>query len=139
MGTFLVAGTLVVIVIECFGSEAFNGKALPVVIVNMLMFGLSIIPFSYLFSFLFKSASTAQNIMLMIYIISGVLMLILSFVFYSIESTKPYADQIRFAFRIFPNFCLGDTFFYLSLLNIIDQFTFVGQQSPWYLFYKTPT
>lgn len=130
-GCYICSAVLCVVMIECFGQDAYSGANRLVVIVNMLLFGLAVIPFSYLFSFFFKSASTAQNLMIMIYIFSGVLMLVLSFIFYTIEETKPYADTVRFFFRVFPNFCLGDTFFYLSLLALINQFTFVGRQGPW--------
>lgn len=129
--SFLITGTLSIIIIQLFGAESYRGDNLPVIILAMLLFGLAVIPFSYLWSFLFRSASTAQNVMIMIYIGSGVLLLVMSFVFYSIESTAPYADTIRMFFRFFPNFCLGDTFFYLSLLNVITQFTFEGAPQPW--------
>lgn len=129
--SFLLTATIaVIIVLTTSGTDAFVDNP-DVIIVNMLAFGLAVIPFSYVFSFLFNSASTAQNIMVMLYIMSGVAMLIASFIFRTLESTQEYGDQIRFAFRLFPNFCLGDTFFYMSLMFFANTFTFEDQQKAW--------
>ncbi len=81
--------------------------------VAFVLFGLSVIPFTYLLSFLFRSHSTAQNIMILLYLvrghahlratrvctggraqIGGVLLLILSFAFYFISATKNINNSV---------------------------------------------
>lgn len=128
---FLLPAVSAIVIILGFKQEAFTGANLPVIIVNMLLYGLAVIPFSYLFSFLFTSHTTAQGVMILVYIASGVVLLITSFVFYSIEETKDYADTIRMFFRLFPNFCLGDTIFYLSIVELLGQYTFGDLPGRW--------
>lgn len=129
--SFCVAGTFCVFMIWAFNNPAYTGENLPVVIVSMLLYGFCVIPFSYLFSFLFETASTAQNIMILVYLVTGVLFTILSFVFFTLEQTQEYAEDIRFIFRIFPNFCLSDGVFYLSILQLRKQFQLSNTQTGW--------
>jgi len=56
--------------------------------------------------------------MLLIYFFAGVLLVIASFIMYVFEDTNPYVDDLRLVFRLIPNYCLGDAFFYLSLLPV---------------------
>lgn len=119
--TFLLPAFGTILLLIAFKEDAYTGKNLPIVFLNLMLYGLAVIPFSYLFSFLFESHTIAQGVMILVYIFAGVVLLITSFVFYSIESVAMYADTIRYFFRLFPNFCMGDCVFYLSIVSITNE------------------
>lgn len=62
-----------------FVGENFFVRAVCVVVLtllqcvclNVFLYGLSVIPFTYLLSFFFTSHSTAQNVMILVYILGG--------------------------------------------------------------------
>jgi hypothetical protein len=133
MCLFLASGFLCSMLIYLLANEVFT-KNMDLVILNIFLYGLAVIPFTYLLSFLFESASTAQNFALIMYILSGVVMLIASFVFFRLEDTQDIADEIRFFFRLFPNFGLGDTFLYVSFLelrNLLSLSNDEAKETPW--------
>ena len=74
----------------------------------MLLYGTSIIPFTYVASFVFDSHTTAQNVMLMAYIFVGALLLIASSFLNIVDSTKDINAKLLFIYRIFPSFCFGE-------------------------------
>ena len=41
------------------------------IVTGVFLYGLAVIPFTYCLSFLFASASTAQNVMILIYVLGG--------------------------------------------------------------------
>jgi ATP-binding cassette subfamily A (ABC1) protein 3 len=62
IGAFIVLG---------FGNENFVGENFGSVFLTMFMYALSVVPFTYVLSFLFKSHSTAQNVMILLYLLTG--------------------------------------------------------------------
>ena len=80
----------------------------------MILYGLSVIPFSYLMTFVLKKAETASSVMLTIFILTGMGLLGTSSALESIESTQDLADELKFIFRLFPNFCVGRNFYELG-------------------------
>lgn len=114
--TFLVPALLGAAIVYGFGNPNFVGENFPVVVVNFLLYGASVIPFTYVWSFLFSSHSTAQNVMIVVYIFGGIIMLSVSVALYFIPSTREAnSSYIRHLFRIIPNFCMADTMFWLSV------------------------
>jgi ATP-binding cassette subfamily A (ABC1) protein 1 len=100
-----------------------QGEHFTIILVAVTLYGLSVISFTYLCSFLFKSASTAQNTMIMVYVVAGILMTIVSFVLNALKAgsdDRGYLQYVSFFFRLFPNFCLGDTIFFMSLVDTED-------------------
>lgn len=73
---FLAPAALGLLVIYLFGNPNFTGENLPTIAINFILYGASVIPFTYCFSFLFSSHSTAQNAMIMIYLVTGVFLMI---------------------------------------------------------------
>jgi hypothetical protein len=60
--------------------------------------------------------------MILIYLISGLLMSIVSFVLFVIPSTQDAnTNYVRPLFRLFPNFCLGDALIALSFREVLQK------------------
>lgn len=57
------------IIILLYNNAPLTGSNFGPVLLVMMMFGLAIIPFTYLMGFLFKSHSTAQNVMILVYMV----------------------------------------------------------------------
>jgi ATP-binding cassette subfamily A (ABC1) protein 3 len=58
--------------------------------------------------------------MIMVYLASGVVMVITCFALYQIPKTRDINDKyVRHVFRLFPNFCLSDTVFFLSARDLL--------------------
>lgn len=107
---------LVLGVVFAFGIDSFtkNEGALATFLLFML-FGPAVASFTYLGSFLFASHSTAQLVVMFANFLTGLCLMIVSFVLSSINSTKSLAVDLRYIFRLFPAFCLGDGLTQLAL------------------------
>eukprot|EP00299_Pterocystis_sp_00344_P002494 c12818_g1_i1.p1 GENE.c12818_g1_i1~~c12818_g1_i1.p1 ORF type:complete len:1215 (-),score=255.25 c12818_g1_i1:43-3321(-) len=85
-------------------------------------FGFASIPFSYLLSFLFISASTAQNITVLINFLVNLFLTLISFIMglgVLSASVHDVNDILRYVYRIFPGFCVGDGLYALAFKNIV--------------------
>lgn len=81
------------------------------------LFGPAAASFTYLTSFVFKSHSTAQLVIMFGNFLTGLCLMIVSFVLSSINSTTSIAVDLRYLFRLFPAFCLGDGLTQLALCD----------------------
>lgn len=119
---FLIPATIGALIILAYGNPNFVGENFSAVVLLFIMYGLAIIPFTYIWSFLFKSHSTAQNVMILVYMVSGIVLTLVDFALDNIPSTKE-ANRlyIRHLFRLMPAFCLGDSIFYLSLRSLMHK------------------
>jgi hypothetical protein len=68
-----------IIVVAAYNNSNFTGSNFGVTIMAFLLYGFSVAPFTYLCSFAFKSHSTAQTVLILVYFITGLLFLITSF------------------------------------------------------------
>ena len=82
-----------------------------------LLYGPAVASFTYLMSFLFRSHSTAQLIVMFFNFLSGLCLMVVSFVLTTIHSTESIAVDLRYLFRLFPSFCLGDGLTQLALCD----------------------
>eukprot|EP00931_Biecheleriopsis_adriatica_P003540 TRINITY_DN105341_c0_g1_i1.p1 TRINITY_DN105341_c0_g1~~TRINITY_DN105341_c0_g1_i1.p1 ORF type:complete len:884 (+),score=199.22 TRINITY_DN105341_c0_g1_i1:354-2654(+) len=103
---------LSVLFLWLFDIDAFikNG-ALWASFVTFLGYGLAIGPFSYMLSFLFAKHTTAQVISLVINFLTGLLLMLTSYILNLIDSTKEVNDSLMWIYRLFPGFCLGHGLF----------------------------
>ncbi|OMJ73736.1 hypothetical protein SteCoe_27506 [Stentor coeruleus] len=69
--------------------------------------GIASAPFSYFFSFFFKSHSTAQIVMLIVSFITGSCLPSAVFVMYIFDSSRNAGKVLSWILRVFPNFCFG--------------------------------
>lgn len=104
---------LCLVVIAIYDIKELIGENVGATIVALLLYGASIVPFSALVSFLFSSATTAQNTMLIFYILTSCFLLIVSIVLGIITKTKNIAAGLRFLFRLLPSYCLGESVAFL--------------------------
>eukprot|EP00457_Paulinella_chromatophora_P000191 gb/GEZN01000191.1/.p1 GENE.gb/GEZN01000191.1/~~gb/GEZN01000191.1/.p1 ORF type:complete len:1907 (-),score=328.53 gb/GEZN01000191.1/:145-5865(-) len=114
---FLGTASLCLLVLRLFRNPALtqNGN-FAIVCLAVLLFGMAVIPFTYCFTFLFKSSSTAQAVMILVYILGGIVMVMLECILFLIPETRAANDVwIRNVFRLHPSYCLGDAVFYMCV------------------------
>lgn len=89
----------------------------PAVILLFLLFGLTICPFTYCLSYLFKEHASSQTSTVLI----GVVLMVVSFIFDQISSTEDMNSVLKFFWRLSPLFNLGNGLLSLTLheLNAI--------------------
>lgn len=107
---YLVTAAICILLLRIFDvsvyvetAEKFGG-----IILLFILYGLSVIPFTYACTFCFKEYSTAQNTLILINLIFGAALTIASYVMGLLSSTKDANEKLVFAYRLFPGFCLGD-------------------------------
>ena len=90
-----------------------------------IFYGPSMISFTYLFSFVFKKESNAQNSVILVNFIFGALGGTVVLVMRVFKETLKYAKILEKIFRIFPSFCFC---YGLNLLLNFDNIVFVDYQ-----------
>ena len=83
------------ILVEAFGASAFTGDAMGAFFLILFFYGLSIIPFTYLFSWLFSSSVKAQYIALITYLVLGYFLALATFILDIFPSTRDASDAFR--------------------------------------------
>ena len=126
---YLIPAILCLIVIAIYDIKELIGENVGATIIALLLYGLSIVPFSALCSFLYNSPTTAQNTMLIFYILTSCFLLIVSIVLGIISSTKNIAVSLRFVFRLLPSYCLGEAVAFLITRSSVTAYGSV--QSQW--------
>ncbi|CAG9334834.1 unnamed protein product [Blepharisma stoltei] len=76
--------------------------------VLMLLYGISIAPFTYFSSFFFKSYPTAQVVTILFNVVAGGIFPAVIMILYIFESTRPIGKVLRWIFRLSPAFCYGN-------------------------------
>jgi ATP-binding cassette subfamily A (ABC1) protein 3 len=113
--SYLPTALLVITIMYAFGIEAYTkGSAASAVFALFLLYGSATAALTYLLSFLFVSHSSAQNVIMFFNFITGLCLMVISFVLSTIPSTAELDLSLRYFFRIFPSFCLGDGILQLS-------------------------
>lgn len=105
---YLIPGLLCLLVFGIFKVDALIGENAGATFLSILLYGISIIPFTYILSFLFNDHNTAQNVILLLYILIGACLLIASIVLDLFDSTKDANSHLKFVYRLFPSFCFGE-------------------------------
>ena len=117
------------ILVSAFDIESFTAN-LDAVFVVLLGYGLAVIPFSYGLSFIFKKPTSALTWSILINCFTGLILMVTSFALELIEATQDIAPTVKFALRLFPGFCLGDSLLQLSTLTIFQAFVEFGFDVP---------
>ena len=104
----MVMGLFCLLIFRIWSIEELIGENTGGVFLAIVLYGLAVIPFNYLFSFFFTESTSAQNSMLLFYIFAGALLLIATIVLSIIESTKDIAYHIKFVCRLIPSYCFGE-------------------------------
>lgn len=101
---YLVPATLTVGILFLYDATVFTqGTALSATISLFVLFGPSMIMFTYLFSFMFTSPSKAQFIIFLLSYLGGSILMILSFILRLIDSTRSLQlNFLEYVFRFLP-------------------------------------
>jgi ATP-binding cassette subfamily A (ABC1) protein 3 len=103
-----VMGLLCLLIFRIWNIPQLIGENTGAVFLAIILYGLSVIPFNYVMSFLFTESTSAQNSMLLFYIFTGALLLIATIVLGIISSTRAAVFHIRFVCRLIPSYCFGE-------------------------------
>merc|ERR1719361_1033535 len=116
----LPACLLIWVMVHAFNSETFLGTAQGPFILILLLFSLSIIPFTYLLSSLFKSGDKAQVAIGVSYIILGVFLLM---IWHLTDALLPkfWADFLDGFYEIFPTFIMSRSMFNVATISFAEQ------------------
>eukprot|EP00808_Paulinella_micropora_P004266 g38508.t1 len=114
---FAFTASICLVVLKIYDNPSLTREGnFGIVCSTIFLFGLSVIPFTYCLSFLFSTSSTAQAVMILVYITGGIVLVVLNGIFYLIPQFRDVNDKyIRFIFRLHPSYCLGDAIFYMCL------------------------
>eukprot|EP00924_Labyrinthula_sp_SR-Ha-C_P016702 maker-scaffold_6-snap-gene-12.1-mRNA-1 protein AED:0.16 eAED:0.16 QI:0/0/0/1/1/1/3/0/2699 len=128
---FLVPCSLALMLIQLFEITSFteNG-AFEVVAVVFFGYGLAVIPFAYLVSHLFSDHTNALIGIIIINCITGVTLMIASFAMDQIPQTEDLNPKLKFFYRFFPGFCLGDSLLQVATTSLILGILGPGQGIP---------
>ncbi|KAL3853222.1 hypothetical protein ACJMK2_016778 [Sinanodonta woodiana] len=110
MINYIIPVFAILIVFAAFQTEAYTQDGhLGYVFLIFLMYGWSILPFVYMFSFLFKTAATGMVYVSMINIITGLGTLLVTYILKTPQlGTENIGKQLEWVFAVFlPNFNLG--------------------------------
>jgi hypothetical protein len=126
---YMLMGLLCLAIFKIWGINELVGSNTGATFLAIVLFGLSVIPFNYLCSFLFTESTSAQNTMLLFYIFTGALLLIALIVMSIISSTQQAAKALNYIVRLIPSYAFGET-----IANIIvrgSSTAFGSAQSLW--------
>lgn len=115
---YIVPAALSLLLFQVFGIDSLMSTTnLPFTIICVMLYGTCCTSFTYMLSFMFKSHTSAQNLLLIIYLFTGGILFIVEIVLVVIPSTQDLAlNVLLYIFRILPNFCLAD-----ALSNLITR------------------
>jgi len=105
-----------------FGISAFvQHGALWASFVVFAGYGLAVAPFSYLLSFLFAKHTSAQILSLVMNFLTGLLLMLTSYILNLIKNTKDVNESLMWIYRLFPGFCLGHGLFEICTNSVISR------------------
>lgn len=107
--SYLVPCSLILGLIFAFQIDSFTkNEGAGAVVILFLLYGPAVASFTYIISFFFKNHSTAQNSTLFLHFLTGLCLMITSFVLTLVDSTTEANNSLRYFYRLFPTYCLGD-------------------------------
>ncbi|KJE88968.1 ATP-binding cassette sub-family A member 1 [Capsaspora owczarzaki ATCC 30864] len=108
---YLVPVSAIMIVIVGFKVDGYSGENLALALLLLLLYGWAILPFTYLFSFLFKLPMNAYSFTVFAYSITGIGSLIATFILDQQSlGLVDVNEKLKWVFLLLPNYCLGRGF-----------------------------
>ncbi len=114
---FTVPFALSISFLLAFDVSDLVGETIFMTILLYWMFAISVTPFAYCFSFLFTSHTLVQHMLLLVNFVGSVALLIVSIVMDILSSTKELNKSLKYIYRLFPPFCMGDAVARLAIRN----------------------
>jgi ATP-binding cassette, subfamily A (ABC1), member 3 len=74
-----------------------------------ILYPIGVIPFTYVFSFIFTTENVAQTITIFMHFVFGGIGAIVVLILRFIESTREIGDALSWVFKLIPSFCLTET------------------------------
>jgi len=78
-------------------------------VILFILYGFSMIAFSYFFNFLFDDFGSAQTWIFLAYIFSGTILTVVIYILRLFEDTLYYSINFSYAFKLFPPYLFGCT------------------------------
>ncbi|KAL5708093.1 Phospholipid-transporting ATPase abca1 [Ranunculus cassubicifolius] len=114
--SFLFPSFLAIVLFFIFGLDQFIGReSLLPTITLFLAYGSAIAASTYCLTFFFSEHSTAQNVVLLVHLFTGLILMVISFIMGVMETTKSANMVLKKYFRISPGFCFADGLASLAL------------------------
>ena len=118
--SYLPAGLSIFGLLAAFNIETlYAGEGGAAILTLLLLYGFAISGFTYMMSFAFKNASTAQVMTILFNFITGFMLVIASFIMSIIPATKKINRSLMFLYRLFPTFCLGHGLLFVGLKKVL--------------------
>jgi ATP-binding cassette, subfamily A (ABC1), member 3 len=121
-----------VILVVAFDIKELLGDSLPATVLLFVSYGFSVAPFTYVLSYLFKSHSTAQTMVLVLNL-GCLLLLLAAYIMHLIPSTCDTDAALRYVFRLIPGYALGNGLMQLSVLAELPFLENDCGRMPWYV------
>ena len=101
LATFCLPCGLSLLAVKLFNIGAFTGTTQAFTVVSLLFvgYGLAIMPFTYMLSFLWKSHTKAQIWCLLLNLLSGLILMLASFIMGLIQSTEDTNKTLIWGYR----------------------------------------
>lgn len=116
--SYLLPLASVTILVYAFGVEQYtSNEGAGATFMTFLLFGPSAAAFTYILTYLFKSHSTAQNMIMFLNFLLGLCLMVVSFTLTLISSTTQINFYLRYIWRLFPIFCFGDSLIQLAMCD----------------------
>lgn len=114
--SYLVTGGAIIGLFYAFDIVAYTTEDSGLAtIALLLLFGPAAASHTYMLSFFFSSHSTAQVAIMFYNFLTGLCLMVVSFVLTSIPQTSADAFSLRYFFRLFPAYCVGDGILQMAL------------------------
>jgi len=127
---YCITSVSLIIVLFIWNVSSFTSfEAVMATALLFLLFGLAIIPWTYLLSFLFKNEGSGQNMILFINVILGAVLVLIFLVTQIVDSIQSAADYIVWSLRIFPGFSFGHGLMGLAVRD--SRLVFSAPRAPW--------
>ncbi|ETO28442.1 hypothetical protein RFI_08694, partial [Reticulomyxa filosa] len=114
-----------------FNSDVYQHSAQGPFVLNLLLYGFSIVPFTYCFSWVFERAQRAQYVSLLIFLFVGYGIPLGTFIMDFIPSTRHANKYIKGVCRLSPSYASTMTFLYLSIRDWGIEGVIPAKSGPW--------
>jgi len=120
------------VLIHAFDAKTFLAEHQGPFVLVLVMYSLAILPFTYLVSFLFRSADKAQVVVATLYFLMGIVLLVVSYVVRFAVAPDALSDAGKnrledLLYRVFPTFSMADSFLdmaYRYALPEVDEWAY---------------
>jgi len=118
VASYIVPSGITIILIFAFEITSYTtGWGAGMMFLLVFAYGPATAALTYCLSFFFQSHSSAQNMTLFFNFLTGLALMITSFVLSLINSTREVNMKLKYFYRLFPGFCLGDGLLQLALCD----------------------